>query len=280
MSDFIACPAPAKINLFLHVVGRRDDGYHLLQSAFRLLDWCDVVRLRVRDDGLIRRLTDVPGVPAETDLTVRAAHLLRLRGEASAGVDIEIDKHLPMGGGLGGGSSDAASVLVALNRLWGIGLDRTSLMELGLQLGADIPFFVFGRDAFVEGIGERVQALDLPPAHYVVLSPRVEVPTGAIFSASELTRNSTPIKMPDFAASATRNDLEAVVRLRYPQVDQSIRWLEQYSPARMTGSGACVFAQFPDEQSAQRVAASCPQQWQAWSVKSLRQHPLSEWLRD
>lgn len=276
----LECTAPAKLNLFLHVIGRRPDGYHQLQSVFRLLDWGDTLRLALRDDGRVLRRNDVPGVPPDADLTVRAARLLQRATGCPAGVDLEVVKRLPMGGGLGGGSSDAASVLLALNRLWALDLERGALIEIGLQLGADVPFFLFGRDAFVEGIGERFQDIDLPPAHYVVLSPRVQVPTAAIFSAPELTRDSSPIKIADFAAGATRNDLEAVARIRYPEVDLALRWLGNFAPARMTGSGACVFAQMPSREAAQEVVASCPDKWSAWSVKSLQEHPLRGWARD
>ncbi len=276
----LRCPAPAKLNLFLHVTGRRPDGYHLLQSVFRLIDWCDIVTLRLREDGEIRRCNEVPGVPAAADLTVRAASLLQAESGTSFGVDLAIEKRLPMGGGLGGGSSDAATVLLALNRLWQLGFERPRLMRLGLLLGADVPFFLFGADGFVEGVGERIRAIELPSAHYVVLAPQVHVPTGEIFSAVELTRGTAAIRMADFAASTTRNDLEAVVRLRYPEVDRAIRWLEQFGPARMTGSGACVFAQCRSEGEALRIADLCPAEWQARSVSSLARHPLRDWVRD
>ncbi|MCB1957723.1 MAG: 4-(cytidine 5'-diphospho)-2-C-methyl-D-erythritol kinase, partial [Rhodocyclaceae bacterium] len=229
MSERLRCLAPAKINLFLHVVGRRSDGYHLLQSVFRLIDWSDEITLEARDDGRVVRAHEVPGVPQAQDLMVRAAESLQQATGCRLGVTLSIDKRLPMGGGLGGGSSDAATVLLALNRLWSLGLTRSELMALGLRLGADVPFFLFGRDAFVEGIGEQLRAIDLPGAWYVVLAPQVSVPTPRIFSDPSLTRNTPPIRMADFAASTTRNDLEAVVRLRYPEVDRAIRWLAQFS---------------------------------------------------
>ena len=272
------CPAPAKLNLFLHVVGRRADGYHLLQTAFRLLDWGDTLSFALRDDGEIHRVTDVPGVPAEQDLVVRAAKLLQQASGSRHGVDIAIEKHLPMGGGLGGGSSDAATTLIALNRLWRTELDRQTLAALGLQLGADVPFFIFGRDAFAEGVGEDLQPLALAPAWYVIVAPPVTVPTAEIFAAKDLTRDTEPMKMTDFAASTTRNDLQAVACSRYPEVGAAIDWLAQFAPARMTGSGACVFAEFASEMAADDVMRSCPAPMRAWKAKSLARHPLSGWI--
>ena len=274
----LACPAPAKLNLFLHVVGRRADGYHLLQTAFRLLDWGDTLDFHLRDDGEIRRITDVAGVPAEQDLVVRAARLLKTHTGSRYGADIAVHKVLPMGGGIGGGSSDAATTLIALNRLWSTGLDRAELQALGLQLGADVPVFVFGRDAFAEGVGEALQPLDLEPAWYVIVSPGVSVPTAEIFCAEDLTRNTPLIKIADFVASTTRNDLQPVACKRYPEVQSAIDWLGQYAPARMTGSGACVFAEVNSAQDAERIAASCPAKWTAWKVRSSSRHPLFEWL--
>ena len=241
------CPAPAKLNLFLHVVGRRADGYHLLQTLFRFIDYGDTLTLRPRADGRIERAGEVPGVTAEQDLTVRAASLLQQASATRAGVTIELDKRLPLGGGLGGGSSDAATALIALNRLWGLGWARSRLQELALQLGADVPVFVFGRSAFAEGVGERLRAVDLPPAWYLVLVPPVAVSTAAIFSAPELTRDSTPIKISRFSAAFRRpgrNDLEAVACRHHPAVAEHLAWLRQHAAAAMTGSGACVFAAF------------------------------------
>lgn len=272
------CPAPAKINLFLHVVGRRADGYHLLQTAFRLLDWGDTLDFARRDDGAIRRVTDVPGVAETDDLVVRAARLLQHTTGSPLGADIALHKVLPMGGGIGGGSSDAATTLIALNRLWNTGLSRAELQTLGLQLGADVPVFIFGRDAFAEGVGEALQPLALPPAFYVIVFPRVAVPTAEIFRAPELTRNTTPIRIADFVTSATRNDLQPVACDRFPEVKHVIDWLAHHAPARMTGSGACVFAEVASETEASRIVESCPEQWQAWKVRSLARHPLYEWL--
>ena len=284
MSPLLACPAPAKLNLFLHVTGRRPDGYHLLQTAFRMLDWGDTLSFVLREDGDVHRLSEVAGVPAEADLVVRAARLLQAETGTRLGVDIRVDKRLPMGGGLGGGSSDAATALIALNRLWGLGLSRSRLQELGLRLGADVPFFVFGKTAFAEGVGEALQPLALPPAWYVVVSPGVMVPTVAIFAAEELTRDTPPIKIADFAANPcfeyVRNDLEPVTRARFPAVGAAIDWLESYGRARMTGSGACVFAPVASEAAARGVVAACPPEWQAWWAKGLDVHPLHDWLLD
>ena len=278
LTSLTDCLAPAKLNLFLHVVGRRSDGYHLLQTAFRLLDWGDRLSFELREDGDVARITDVAGVPAEQDLAVRAARLLQRSTGCRRGANISIDKRLPMGGGLGGGSSDAATTLIALNRLWRTGLERGRLAALGLQLGADVPFFIFGRDAFAEGVGEELQPVELPPAWYVVVAPPVTVPTAEIFSAKELTRDTEAIKITDFAASITRNDLQAVACNRYPEVGAAIDWLSQFAPARMTGSGACVFAQVASESDADRIVESCPGRFRAWKAPSLMRHPLHDWV--
>ena len=274
----LCVPAPAKINLFLHIVGRRPDGYHLLQTAFRMLDWGDEITLRRRDDGLILRTTDVPGVPAESDLVVRAARALQAASGSRFGADIGVLKRIPMGGGLGGGSSDAASVLLALNRLWGCGLSRQALQDLGLKLGADVPFFIFGETAFAEGVGEALRPLAVPPAWYVVVAPPVSVPTAEIFSAKELTRDTEILIMQGFAAHKTRNDMQAVVCMKYPEVAESLEWLSQYGDARMSGSGACLFAPFDTEGQARQVAASAPSGWKVWVARGLDRHPLKDWV--
>ena len=278
-------PAPAKLNLFLHVVGRRADGYHLLQSVFTLIELADSIRLKVRDDGAIRRVSDLPGVRAEDDLAVRAAILLQEASGTSQGADIEVDKHIPMGGGLGGGSSDAATVLLALDRLWGTGFGPDALAELGAALGADIPFFLQGSTAWVEGVGERLRPLSLPRRWYLVLTPPVEVPTGSVFASPELTRDTEPLKMEDFSAQpptkltfATkdgfRNDLEPVVSDRYPAVREHLEWLRKHADARMTGSGACVFAAFDDRAEADRVLGQLPRKMKGFVAQGLEQHPL------
>jgi 4-diphosphocytidyl-2-C-methyl-D-erythritol kinase len=273
-----SCPAPAKLNLFLHVIGRRADGYHLLQTLFRFLDYGDTLTFTRRADGAIRRIGDVPGVSEDQDLAVRAGRLLQAAAGATSGVDIALDKRLPVGGGLGGGSSDAATALIALNRLWGLGWTRARLQQLALQLGADVPVFVFGRSAFAEGVGERLQAVALPPAWYVVLVPPVSVSTAAVFADPELTRNSDPIKIHGFSAGPGRNDLEGAMRRRHAQVAQHLDWLRQFGPAAMTGSGACVFAAFDTEQSAQNVFRRRPPDMQGFVARGLDRHPLWGWV--
>ncbi|MGE0013004.1 MAG: 4-(cytidine 5'-diphospho)-2-C-methyl-D-erythritol kinase [Azoarcus sp.] len=269
------CLAPAKLNLFLHVTGRRADGYHLLQTAFRLLDWGDTLDFKLREDGLIRRVSDLPGDPEDDDIVIRAARLLQQSKHCSAGADITVHQVLPLGGGLGGGSSDAATTLMALNHLWRTGLSPEQLQALGLELGADVPFFIYGRDAFAEGVGEKFQPMNLEPAWYVVVSPGVGISTAEIFSSKGLTRDSVPIKIADFTASHARNDLQAVACRKYPEVAEAIDWLAQFAPARMTGSGACVYAAVDSEALAQRIVKQCPTPWLAWKASSLAQHPMS-----
>jgi len=272
-----AYPAPAKLNLFLHVVGRRADGYHLLQSVFRLIDRADTVHLELRDDGRIVRERDLPGVAEDNDLTVRAARLLQTYAPEGAGVNIRLEKILPMGGGLGGGSSDAATVLLALNRLWQINLSREDLQTLALQLGADVPVFVFGQTAFAEGVGEVLCPLSVPPAWYVVLMPPVQVPTAAIFAAPELTRNTPALKIARFSAGMGRNDLQPVVVSRYPEVSRALAWLAQFGEAQMTGSGACVFASFGTEEAAWSALRQLPETMQGFVAQGLDRHPLYEY---
>jgi 4-diphosphocytidyl-2-C-methyl-D-erythritol kinase len=272
-------PAPAKLNLFLHVVGRREDGYHLLQTVFTLIDRCDRVRLRVRDDGRIDRVNVLPGVPPEQDLAVRAALLLQEASGTPRGADIEIEKSIPMGAGLGGGSSDAATVLVGLDRLWGTGFGPEALAEIGASLGADVPYFLLGRPAWAEGVGDRLFPLEIEPRWYLVLVPPVAVPTGEIFAARELTRNTEPLKIEDFSARPRSrifvNDLESVVTARYPEVKQHLEWLRQRAEgARMTGSGACVFAEFERREDAEAVMRALPAPMQGFVAQGLMAHPL------
>jgi len=269
-------PAPAKLNLFLHVIGRRQDGYHLLQSVFRFVDYGDSLRFAVRSDGVICRVNALPDLDPKRDLCVRAAQLLQQTCNCRLGVDITLEKRLPMGGGLGGGSSDAATTLLALNRLWDLNLSRAELQALGLKLGADVPVFVFGQSAFAEGVGEILRPLALPPAWYVVLAPPVSVPTAEVFSAEELTRNTFPIKMAAFSTGQGRNDLEPVVCRKYPQVAEYLAWLGQFSDARMTGSGACVFAAFATEQEARAVFARRPGGMEGFVARGLDEHPLRD----
>ena len=270
-------PAPAKLNLFLHVVGRRSDGYHLLQTAFRLIDLCDWLRFTPRTDGRITLARPVAGVAEEDNLVMRAARLLQPLG-GGAGVEIDLEKNIPIGGGLGGGSSDCATTLAALNRLWGLSLPRERLTELGLTLGADVPFFLFGQNAFGEGIGERLAALDLPQAWYLVLVPPVLVPTRAIFAAPELTRNSKTIKISGFSGGFGRNDLEPVVCRRHPEVAKHLEWLKQFGDARLSGSGACVFAEFATEREARSVHSKVPADMRGLVVRGLDRQPLAALL--
>jgi len=278
------CLAPAKLNLFLHITGRRPNGYHALQTVFQLLDWGDLLKFTRRDDGMITRKTDIPGVPEADDHVVRAARLLQVHTGSKYGVEIEIDKRLPMGAGLGGGSSDAATTLLALNRLWGVDLPRATLQNLALQLGADVPFFVFGQNAFAEGVGEALQAVDLPKRYFLVVTPAVHVPTAAIFSEKALTRDSKVLTMTDFLAqhssdtdwpdSFGRNDMQAVVAEKYAEVATVLEWFSNLAPARMTGSGASVFAAFRSKAEAELAQAKLPASWKSVVTASLDSHPL------
>ena len=271
-------PAPAKLNLFLHVVGRRPDGYHELQTVFRFLDHGDRLRIRVRDDSRIVRVNAVEGVPVEDDLCMRAARQLQRHAGCTRGAEIELDKVLPLGGGLGGGSSDAATALLVLNHLWGLNLSGVELGALALQLGADVPVFVFGRNAFAEGIGEILTPITLAPAWYVVLVPPVSVSSARIYADPQLTRNTNRIKMSAFFAGAVGNDLEEVVCRHFPVVRFYLDWLKQHAPARMTGSGACVFASFATEHLARDVFASRPSCMNGFVARGLEQHPLRDMI--
>lgn len=272
--EFQSFPAPAKLNLFLHIVGRRADGYHLLQSVFRLIDRHDTLQLRVTRDGVIRRLSAPAGIEAAQDLCLRAAHLLKHHSGSRMGVEIRLQKRLPVGGGLGGGSSDAATVLLALNRLWELNLSRQELQHLALQLGADVPVFVFGQNAWAEGIGENLRAIRLPPAWYVVLTPEVHVATAEIFASPELTRNTIPAKMATFFKGFGHNDLEPAVFRQYPAVASALEWLKAFGDARMSGSGASVFLEVEDEAAARRIAALKPGTMNGFVAQGLDQHPL------
>lgn len=279
----LCCPAPAKLNLFLHVTGRRADGYHLLQTLFRFIDLSDTLHFTLRNDGAVRRANALEGVPAEQDLCVRAARLLQREYGCNLGVDIVLEKRIPMGGGLGGGSSDAATTLLALNKLWGMNLSRARLMQLGLTLGADVPVFLFGENAFAEGVGEQLQAFPLPEAWYVVLFPPVHVPTAQIFSHPELTRDSIsitiralPIGQSLVAVEWLGNDLQSVVCGLYPEVAQYLEILGKFAPAMMTGSGACVFAEFASQAEAQKVLQQLPGKMRGVVAQGLQHHPLRD----
>lgn len=274
-TEWTAWPAPAKLNLFLRIVGRRADGYHDLQTVFRLLDWGDELRLRVREDGAVVRVNEVAGLPAEADLVVRAARLLQAVAGVALGADLAVDKRIPMGGGLGGGSSDAATVLVALNQLWGCGLGEDALAALAHRLGADVPVFVRGRSAWAEGVGERLAPIALPRRWYVVLDPGEHVPTAALFQASELTRNAPPATISSFASGETvENAFEPVVRARHPEVAAALDWLSRFGRARLSGSGGCVFLETASLAQARKVVRQCPPAFAAQLAAGVEVSPL------
>lgn len=273
-------PAPAKLNLMLQIVGRRADGYHLLQTVFRLLDWGDTIHLRLRSDGEIRRTGEsVPGVSEADDLVVRAARLLRKEANVAQGVDIGVEKRIPAGGGFGGGSSDAATVLVALDHLWGCGLAPDRLASLGLQLGADVPVFIRGENAWAEGVGEVLTPLALPAAWYLLVDPGVHVPTAALFASPDLTRDAAPAKISDFVSgSLLGNAFEPVVRRREPAIEAVFQALSQIGTPRLTGSGGGCFVEFADRTSAGIALASLPAGLRAWVVGGAARSPLLDAL--
>lgn len=273
-------PAPAKLNLFLHVLGRREDGMHELQTVFCLIDRADEVGVRVRDDGVIRRVEPDPNIAPEDDLCLRAARRLQAASGSPLGADLDLKKTIPVGAGLGGGSSDAATVLLVLNRLWRTGFTRAHLMSLALELGADVPFFVFGENAIGEGVGERLRALALPQRWYLVLVPRTSVATASVFADNALTRNTKALKIPPFFFGLGRNDLEPVVARRDPEITAHLEWLRaRRSEARMTGSGGCVFAEFAAEDEARSVQAELPEGMRGFVARGLKRHPLRDWAQ-
>lgn len=274
-------PAPAKINLFLHVTGRRADGYHELQTVFQLIDLCDQVGLAVREDGQIQARHRLPGLDPEQDLSVRAARALQAATGCTLGCDIELQKHIPAGAGLGGGSSDAATVLCALNALWGTKLNTSELANIGLKLGADVPVFVHGHSAFAEGVGEALQALELGPAVYALVFPGETVPTAEIFRDQELTRNTPPIKISLLREGVTtHNDLQAVAVRHYPEIGAAIDWLKRFGDARMSGSGSSVFVRVDSQTTAEAIKAEAPKRWRTWCVRGIDQSPLHIALRN
>jgi 4-diphosphocytidyl-2-C-methyl-D-erythritol kinase len=267
-------PAPGKLNLFLHVLGRRADGRHELQTVFRLIDRCDRIGIAARDDGEIR----FSGAFGEENLCVKAATILRDESRSRLGCDIALEKTLPVGGGLGGGSSDAATMLLVLNRLWDLKLGRKELMALGLRLGADVPAFLYGRSAVGEGVGERLKGVDLGSAWYLVLTPQVSVSTKEIFSDAALTRDTKPLTMAPFLSGQGRNDLEPIVLRRYPEIAEHLAWLKKHSPqARMTGSGACVFAEFSRQEEAVALHGRLPPAMRGFVARGIELHPLHDW---
>ncbi len=271
-------PAPAKINLFLHVTGRRADGYHLLQTLFQFVDHGDALHIEVRDDGDIRRVSELAGVAAEQDLVVRAARKLQDLSGTRLGADIHVDKRLPMGGGLGGGSSDAATVLVALNEMWATAVPRAELARLGLSLGADVPVFVYGQAAWAEGVGEILSPCPLDEGPVLVITPDCNVETRGVFSAVELTRDTPPITMPAFSLARTRNDCEPVTRRLYPEVGRALDWLSGFAPARMSGTGASIYAFFETNSAADVVARQVPPAWRHFRARRVNRSPLLDRL--
>jgi 4-diphosphocytidyl-2-C-methyl-D-erythritol kinase len=276
-------PAPAKLNLFLHILGRRPDGYHELQTCFQFIDLCDEIWIEVRTDGLIRRAVEVPGLPAEADLCIRAAKALQAATGSRLGADISLAKKIPVGGGLGGGSSDAATCLLALNRLWDLHWPKEKLAALGLTLGADVPVFVHGRAAWAEGVGERLTPmyppLAPPEANYLILKPNVFVSTAAVFQDPELTRNSAPITIHGFLASGGRNDCLGVVRRRYPEVAHALDWLSLFGSARLTGTGACVFLACETMERGRELMRDMPPGFVGFLARGLNDSPLLEAFR-
>jgi 4-diphosphocytidyl-2-C-methyl-D-erythritol kinase len=267
-------PAPAKLNLFLHITGRRADGYHELQTLFQLIDLNDEIALSVRPDGLIERTAGVPEIPEPQDLAVRAAQALQRATGCPRGASIQVRKRIPLGAGLGGGSSDAATVLLALNELWDLHLTPAELAGIGLPLGADVPVFIEGSSAWGEGVGERLTPVELPEAWYVIVHPGVSVSTRDVFQSPELTRNSPLITIRAFFDSGGRNDCEPVVRAQFPQVAEALDWLGRYAPARLTGTGSCVFARCASAPQAERLAAAVPDRWRSWVARGLNTSPV------
>ncbi len=276
MPDSLRLLSPAKINLMLHITGRRDDGYHELQTVFRLIGLYDQLTFSIREDGAITRHSKNSVVPEQDDLTVKAAQMLQRQYEVTSGVDILIDKQIPMGGGLGGGSSNAATTLMALNRLWQLGLSRIQLQAIGLQLGADVPLFIFGHNAWGEGIGERLTRLDLPESCYLIVHPNIFVSTAEVFSAQDLTRDCHPITIRAFLEGAGSNVCQPVAAKLYPPIQQAIDWLNQFSPARMTGTGACVFAAFDSAENANIVKSQLPERWSGYVAQGLETNPVTD----
>lgn len=273
-------PAPAKLNLMLRIVGRRDDGYHLLQTVFQFIDLCDWLTFHQVEDGRVFLKHPTPGVPEASDLTIRAANLLKSESGCRQGVCIELEKILPMGGGLGGGSSDAATTLLVLNKLWNINFSTEKLMQLGLQLGADVPVFVYGFSAWAEGVGEKLEKITVPEQWVVVIKPDCHVDTKEIFSAKDLTRDSKPIKIPSFLAGQHQNDCVGVVTKLYPSVERALLDLSGYSEARLTGTGACVFAQFDCEADARNACKVLQNNWQVYVAIGMNKSPLLKKLEE
>ncbi len=277
-TNYQKVPAPAKLNLFLHITGRRRDGYHTLQTLFTFVDYGDDLSFTRTDSASIEQQRPLPGITAQDDLSIRAAHLLQHKSGTGYGAIIGIEKRIPLGGGLGGGSSDAATTLLALNRLWGLNWDRAQLAALGMELGADVPVFIGGHSAFAEGIGEQLTPLDVPECWYLIAHPELAVATREIFEDPDLTRDSITVRMCDFSMGFGRNDLQPVVMRRYPQVAQLLTWLGRWGEARMTGSGACCFVPFTEESEARSALLQIPPEYKGFVARGMNQHPLRDWV--
>ena len=277
MQDFQTFLAPAKINLFLHITGQRADDYHTLQTVFQLLDFYDTLHIKPTQNGEIKRINEIDGVPASQDICALAASALQQKTGCKLGVQYMVEKRIPMGGGLGGGSSDAATMLLALNHLWRLGLSRSELMQIGLSLGADVPIFIFGQNAWAEGVGEILSPIDLPEKYYVVLTPPAHVSTAQVFANSTLTRDTKPLKIADFSRDVNseifKNDLEAIVCKEFPAVATTLKWLNQFGLARMSGSGASVFVAVNSKQSADELLAKKPANITGFVAKGIVKHP-------
>jgi len=269
-------PAPAKLNLFLHITGVRDDGYHNLQTIFQLLDYSDEVTLLRRDDGVIRRTEGLAEVEPSDDLIVKAAQALKHYTGTAHGADVGVIKRLPVGGGIGGGSSDAATTLLGLNALWECHLSTDELLGIAVTLGADVPVFVAGHSAWAEGIGEQLTPMDLPEIWFLVLHPGVFVSTAKLFSSEVLTRNKSILKMRDFTDTDIENIFEVIVREQHPEVDLSLSWLSQFSTARMTGTGSCIFAGFDSFEEAEKVLKDVPSKWKGFVARAINTSPVFE----
>ena len=273
-----AWPAPAKINLFLHIIGRRPDGYHLLQTVFQFVDRADMLDFNIRSDGVLSRNSNYSEIESDEDLVIRAARILQAETGCTLGVDITVDKRLPIGGGLGGGSSDAATTLVALNHLWQLDLSIEQLAQLGLILGADVPVFIHGHAAWAEGIGEILTPLDLDEVWYLIVQPYCTVSTSRVFNSEDLTRNTPPITIRDFLAGRGHNDCEIMVRKLYPEIAEAMAWLGRRANVRMTGTGACIYAVFENVAQAEAVHRELPQHWKGFVAQGKNCSPLYERL--
>ena len=276
MPETLLLNSPAKLNLMLHITGQREDGYHNLQTAFQFIGLYDELTFEFNDSGAVQRFGDNQDIPEQDDLIIKAARLLKKQTPTSFGVDITIKKHIPIGGGLGGGSSNAATTLMALNKLWGLGLNQAQLQQLGVQLGSDVPIFIFGQSAWAEGVGDLLTPINLPENWFFVLHPQVFVSTGQIFSSKHLTRDSHPIKIRAFLEGEGRNVCEPVACELYPEIQSAIDWLSRFSPARMTGTGACVFAAFDSAEKANTVQSQLPQNWTGYVVQGLNINPVTQ----